>query len=171
MRRALFSYTCGVLRRWYLFSFSIIGNPFDVLKILGLNYDPPQWLFWLLLAVGYFVASFLTYYEVRKKLDENSSENFFLELTEMWGGTACSVVMQICMISEPKVIVDALYLLVENYKIYPCDWSPITVKTQKTSAWEFDYKDKLKSGQQYQGVLIAEVNHKEYKSEEFPFKV
>jgi cytochrome c-type biogenesis protein CcmH/NrfG len=56
----------GVLKRLYYLIPSLLSDPFDILERWGkMTYDPPQWLFWVLLAIGLFFAVAMTYNELR----------------------------------------------------------------------------------------------------------
>lgn len=56
----------GVLKRLYYLIPSLFSDPFDVLeRWFKVIYEPPQWLFWVLLSVGLAIAIILAYHEVR----------------------------------------------------------------------------------------------------------
>ena len=169
MIKALFAFVSGVLRRLYWILPSFLVDPFDIAAKFGVSYEPPQWLFWVLLLLGFSWATFLTYYDVKQKLDE-TKEELFLEPINFGGDTLNSMIMTICLRATPKVIVDTLYLLADNQTLFPEDWHPITVNIQRIEGWRFDYKNKLLPCRDYQGVLVAKVNNKEYRSRDFQFR-
>ena len=74
-----------------------------------MNYDAPQWLFWCLLGSGLFIAVFLTYYDVKRKLDE-IGEEFYFEPTGMDVTTKTGeVLINATFRAKPSVIIGQIY--------------------------------------------------------------
>ena len=90
-----------------------------------MNYDAPQWLFWILLGGGLFIAAFLTYYDIQRKLDDTSEEFFFepigVSVTEITGAVHLNVTFR----AKPSVIVSQLYLEINGTRFKPSKWIPI----------------------------------------------
>jgi hypothetical protein len=60
----------GILKRLYYLIPSLLLDPFDfVERWFKLMYKPPEWLFWVLLAGGLFIATFLAYHELRLRME------------------------------------------------------------------------------------------------------
>jgi len=56
----------GILKRLYYLIPSLFTDPFDFLeRWFKVIYEPPQWLFWLLLSLGLAIAISKTYHELR----------------------------------------------------------------------------------------------------------
>jgi hypothetical protein len=56
----------GILKRLYYLIPALFTDPFDFLeRWFKMIYEPPQWLFWLLLILGFALATILAYHEVR----------------------------------------------------------------------------------------------------------
>ena len=78
----------GVFKRLYYLIPSLLSDPFDVAeRWFNVMFEPPEWLFWVLLSVGLLVAISLAYHEVRMqsvRFDE-SSKGTLLTLTKPKG--------------------------------------------------------------------------------------
>ena len=56
----------GILKRLYYLIPSLFSDPFDVLeRWFNVIYEPPQWMFWVLLVAGLCIAIILAYHELR----------------------------------------------------------------------------------------------------------
>ena len=168
MVKSFGTFTFGIFTRMYWLLPSLASDPFDIAeRWLGMNYDAPQWLFWVLLGVGLFVAAFLTYNDVKQKLDEASEEFYFeptgVSVTEALGTVHINVAFR----ARPKVIVDKLALVINEVRIPPSEWSPIAVFPQYTDNWTFDLSGKFELYKTYIGKLIATVDRKEHESRDF----
>lgn len=168
MVKSLGIFTLGILKRIYFLLPSLSSDPFDIAeRWFGMNYNAPQWLFWVLLGGGLFFAAFLTYYDVKRKLDEISEEFYFeptgTSVTEAIGVVHINVTFQ----ARPKVIVDKLALVINGVRFDPSEWSPIAVFPQYTDNWVFELSGKLELGKTYIGKLIATVDRKEHESRDF----
>jgi len=70
----ILQYTKGVLKRFYWFIPAFLLDPFDIIeRWFGIEVETSVWLGWVLLFIGYSIASFLTYRELRK--DKMISDN------------------------------------------------------------------------------------------------
>ena len=59
----------GVLKRLYYLIPSLFSDPFDIAERWGkVTYEPPPWMFWVLLAIGLFFAVAMAYHELRAKI-------------------------------------------------------------------------------------------------------
>ena len=56
----------GVLKRFWPFVGAFFLDPFDFAKRIDVKYDPPDWIGWLILSVGLFIAIWFTYHDVRR---------------------------------------------------------------------------------------------------------
>ena len=158
----------GILKRLYWLLPSILSNPFDIAeRWLGIHYDPPQWLFWVLLEIGLFIASFLTCYEVKRRLDETAQEFYFEPTGNSFTEKNGTVHLNVTFRANPKVIVDELYLDINGMPFAPLGWSPFVVSPQYTDNWAFALSGKVKQGDTYVGRLIAMVDKKKHLSREF----
>ena len=55
-----------LLRHAYTFLILLASDPFDVTEMwFGMNYQPPFWLFWLLVAIAISIAMYLAIRELR----------------------------------------------------------------------------------------------------------
>src|SRR4030043_1730793 len=78
MVKSLGSFIIGILKKIYWLLPSLLSDPFDIAeRWFGINNYAPQWLFWVLIGLGLFIASFLTYNDLKKKLDEIKEEFYF----------------------------------------------------------------------------------------------
>ena len=168
MVRSLGSFIVGILKKIYWLLPSLLLDPFDMFqRWCGVNYAPPVWLFWLLLGLGLFIAAFLTYNDVKRKLDERGEEFYFEPTGASVTTKEGSVLLQICFTAKPKVVVDKLALDIGGMHFSPAEWKPIVVSPQYTDIWTFDLLGKVKQNEMHKGKLIAVANGKEYKSREF----
>ena len=56
----------GIFKRIYWILPTLLLDPFDLLERLwGISYEVPQWAIWTLFAIGWLIASLLTYHELR----------------------------------------------------------------------------------------------------------
>jgi hypothetical protein len=168
MIKSLGAYIFGVFKRIYWLLFSLLLDPLDIVHTYtAIQFNPPLWTFWLGLVVCFSVASFLTYYDVWRKLDEIGGEFFFEptgnDLTTVTG----SVLLNVSFRAKPNVIVDKLELEINGLRFQPSKWNPIKVSPQYTDTWTFDLAEKLEQEKTYAGKLIATVNSKPHESREF----
>jgi len=58
----------GTIKRIYWLLPSLLTDPFDFAeRWLKVNYTAPSYMFWILLFIGYLIASVLTYHELREQ--------------------------------------------------------------------------------------------------------
>jgi hypothetical protein len=165
-------FVVGILKKIYWLLPSLLSDPFDIAERWlsrwpSMNYNPPQWLFWVLLGIGLFIASFLTYYDVKRKLDEMSEEFYFEPTGNDLTETNRTVHLNVTFRAKPKVIVDELYLDINGMRLAPLRWAPFVVSPQYTDNWAFALSGKVKQGDTYIGKLIAMVDKKEHPSRQF----
>jgi hypothetical protein len=91
-----------------------------------------------MLGVGFFIASFLTCYDVQRKLDEISEEFYFEPTGTNFTTKTGSVLLDLTFRAKPDVIVDKLELEVNGLRFQPSEWNPIKVSPQYTDTWTFD---------------------------------
>jgi len=73
--RSLQQLAWGVVKRLYWLVPSLFTDPFDLLeRWFGMNYQPAEWLFWLLLSFGLLIAIALTYHELRMQTAKLAQE-------------------------------------------------------------------------------------------------
>ena len=158
----------GILKRIYWLIPSILSDPFDIAeRWFGVIYTAPPNTFWVLLFIGFFIAAFLTYNDIKRKLD-SMTVNFFFEPTgNDLTTTAGLVMLNVTFKANPSVIVDKLFLEIDGSRIASSKGiTPFKVSPQYTDNWTFDLADKIR-GKTYIGKLIAVVDKKEYESREF----
>ena len=168
MVKSFGAFIFGILKRIPWLLPSLLSDPFDIAeRWLGMNYNAPHWLFWVLLGIGYFIAAFLTYNDVKRKLDKIEEEFFFeptgISVTTKTGSVHLNATFRV----KPSAIVDNLYLEINGLRFSPVKWTPFKVSPQYTSSWGFNLVDKVNREQIYMGKLIATIDGKEYKSREF----
>ena len=131
-----------------------------------MNYDAPQWLFWILLGAGLYIAAFRTYNDVKRKLDD-IGEEFFFEHTGISVTTKTGdVLINATFRAKPSVIVDELYLEIKGIRFPPSKWTPFSVSPQYTNTWTFKLGETNKD-ETHIGKLIAKIGKKEHESREF----
>lgn len=166
--KSLGIFLLGILKRIYWLIPSIASGPFDIAeRWFGMNYTAPPYTFWALLLIGLFIASFLTYYDLKRKFDAMAVD-FFFEPTGMGLTTKAGLVyINATFKSNPGVIVDKLFLEIDGSRIASSSGvMPFKVSPQYTNSWAFDLSGKNR-GKSYIGKLIALVDKKEYESREF----
>jgi hypothetical protein len=167
MFKSLWSFIVGILKKIYWLLPSLVLDPFDLAERFGVNYDAPRWLFWVLLGVGLFISAFLTYNDLKQKLDA-ISEEFFFEYTGIGLTTKNGVLyLNVTFKAKPSVIVDKLHLEINGLRIAPTEWKPFKVSPQYTNSWAFNLSGKVNPEETYPGVLVATIENKEYRSREF----
>ena len=61
----------GILKRLYWLVPTLFLDPFDFAeRYFGVMYEPPQWVVWVLLLIGFIIAGTLTYHELKKQCAE-----------------------------------------------------------------------------------------------------
>jgi len=130
------------------------------------NYTAPPNTFWILLFIGFFIAAFLTYNEMRRKFNALKDDFFFEPISSLTLRTG-SVQLTVMFKAEPDRIVDKLWLDINGIPFTPSDWKPFKVSNQYTGHWMFDLADKVEKNATHTGKLIAKSNKKEYESREF----
>jgi len=68
---SLKSFAGGILKRIYWVLVALLVDPFGLLERFDVSYTPPDWLTWMLVGVGFFVAGGLTHHDLRKKHGSN----------------------------------------------------------------------------------------------------
>ncbi len=132
-----------------------------------MNYDAPQWLFWILLGGGLFIAAFLTYYDVKRKLNEISEEFYFEPTGTSVTTKTGAVLLGVTFRAKPDVVVQKLQLEINGIRFTPSQWVPFVVSPQYTEVWTFELAGKVKQGETHIGKLIAKIDKKEHESREF----
>ena len=71
------SYIFGIIKRLYWLLPSLLADPFDIAeRLFNVTYVAPPYLVWILVGLGLFIASFLTYRELyvsNKKIVERET--------------------------------------------------------------------------------------------------
>ncbi|MCK9526115.1 MAG: hypothetical protein M0R49_09350 [Limnochordia bacterium] len=73
----------GVIKRLYWLAPTLLADPFDIAeRWFGVMYEAPWWLVWVLVGIGIFIATLITYHDLRLeniKLEQSPKTNIKLQ--------------------------------------------------------------------------------------------
>ena len=161
----------GILARIYWLIPSLLSDPFDIAeRWFGVNYIAPPNMFWILLLVGFFIASFLTYFHDIKGVHNNKQLLVLTPRTYEIGFSGYSEYPKkpdnadwLCLdvavnpIDKP---IDALDLLIDDKKIPANHWPGKNV----AAFYAYFNITEWKREGNHQVELIAYVGDKRHRS-------